>query len=275
MNTTLQDFVAPNGAQLRTYIDNGTIYFIGKDAALMLGYTNPQKAVRDHVDPEDRTVNVSFTVNGTSPTLINESGLYSLILSSRLPEARQLKRWVTAEVLPAIRRTGAYVAATGQETSEELIARALIAANDAMARQATRLAELEATTTAQLAELAQQDITIKTQELKLAAAAPKTIFADAVAASDTCILVGELAKILRQNGVDIGQNRLWRWMRDNHYICRANTQPTQRAMEKGLFRVIERTVIAPDGSTRICLTTKVTGKGQQYFLNQFLNNFSA
>lgn len=270
MNNTIKLFTAPSGAQLRTVVQDGTIYFVGKDAAQMLGYTNPQKAIRDHVEAEDKTVNESFTVNGTAPTLINESGLYSLILSSKLEEAKQFKKWVTSEVLPAIRKSGAYVVTTGQETQEELIARALIAANEAMNRQKERLAALEAKNSEQALELAQQDITIKEQQLALEVAAPKTLFADAVAQSDTCILIGELAKLLRQNGVEIGQNRLWKWMRDNRYICKANTQPTQRAMEQGLFRVIERSVVDGNGCTRLCLTTKVTGKGQQYFINQFL-----
>lgn len=270
MNNTIKLFTAPSGAQLRTVVQDGTIYFVGKDAAQMLGYTNPQKAIRDHVETEDKTVNESFTVNGTAPTLINESGLYSLILSSKLEEAKQFKKWVTSEVLPAIRKSGGYMVDIANETPEETMARALLVANETMNRQKERLAALEAKTNEQALELAQQDITIKEQQLALEVAAPKTLFADAVAQSDTCILIGELAKLLRQNGVEIGQNRLWKWMRDNRYICKANTQPTQRAMEQGLFRVIERSVVDGNGCTRLCLTTKVTGKGQQYFINQFL-----
>lgn len=256
MNNTIKLFTAPSGAQLRTVVQDGTIYFVGKDAAQMLGYTNPQKAIRDHVESEDKTVNDSFTVNGTAPTLINESGLYSLILSSKLEEAKAFKKWVTSEVLPAIRKSGGYMVDIANETPEETMARALLVANETMNRQKARLAQLE-----------QQNAE---QAAALEVAAPKTLFADAVAQSDTCILIGELAKLLRQNGVEIGQNRLWKWMRDNKYICKANTQPTQRAMEQGLFRVIERSVVDGNGCTRLCLTTKVTGKGQQYFINQFL-----
>ena len=179
---------------------------------------------------------------------------------------------MTSEVLPAIRKTGGYVATNGTETQEELIARALIAANEAMERQKARLADLEAKTQEQQLELAQQDITIKQQQLALDVAAPKALFADAVAQSDTCILIGELAKLLRQNGVEIGQNRLWKWMRENHYICKNSNNPTQKSMEKGLFRVVERTVMAGDGLTRAVFTTKVTGTGQQFFINLFLNN---
>ena len=263
MNTEIKLFTSPTGTELRTVEKDGIIYFVGKDVATMLGYTNPQKAIRDHVDIDDKTVNESFTVNGTAPTLVNESGLYSLILASKLPEAKQLKKWVTSEVLPAIRRDGAYVATTGTETQEELMARALIAANEAMQRQKLRLEQ-------QQQELAQQDITIRQQALELEAAAPKALFADAVAQSESCILIGELAKLIRQNGYPMGQNRLFTWLRENGYLMKDN-RPTQRSMERGLFRVIERSVLEPNGSTRLCLTTKVTGKGQQHFINLFLS----
>ena len=271
MNNTIKLFTAPSGAQLRTVVQDGTIYFVGKDAAQMLGYSDTFGALKKHVDAEDKQncQNDSFeTPRGL--TIINESGLYSLILSSKLEEAKAFKKWVTSEVLPAIRKSGGYMVDIANETPEETMARALLVANETMNRQKERLAALEAKTNEQALELAQQDVTIKQQALELEVTAPKALFADAVANSDTCILIGELAKLLRQNGVEIGQNRLWKWMRDNRYICKANTQPTQRAMEQGLFRVIERSVIDGNGCTRLCLTTKVTGKGQQYFINQFL-----
>lgn len=270
METQIKQFTAPCGAQLRTIAVNGTVYFVGKDAAQMLGYTNPQKAIRDHVEPEDKTVNESFTVNGTAPTLINESGLYSLILSSKLPEAKQFKRWVTSEVLPAIRRDGGYIAATVEETPEEVMARALQIAQATLDRQKERIAELEFKSESQALELAEQDIKLGQQQRALDAAAPKVTFADAVAQSDNCILIGELAKLIRQNGIDMGMNRLFRWLRDNKYLMRDN-RPTQRSMERGLFRVIERSIVDASGNTRLCLTTKVTGKGQQYFINLFLS----
>lgn len=257
MNNTIKLFTAPSGAQLRTVVQDGTIYFVGKDAAQMLGYSDTFGALKKHVDAEDKQncQNDSFeTPRGL--TIINESGLYSLILSSKLEEAKAFKKWVTSEVLPAIRKSGGYMVDIANETPEETMARALMLANDTMNRQKARLAQLE-----------QQNAE---QAAALEVAAPKALFADAVAQSDTCILIGELAKLLRQNGVEIGQNRLWKWMRDNKYICKANTQPTQRAMEQGLFRVIERSVVDGNGCTRLCLTTKVTGKGQQYFINQFL-----
>jgi anti-repressor protein len=271
MNNAIQTFTAPTGVQLRTVNKDGQIFFVGKDAAEALGYEAPRNAIKRHVDDDDKLMH-RFSASGQERemTIINESGLYSLILSSKLEEAKQFKKWVTSEVLPAIRKSGGYMVDIANETPEETMARALLVANETMNRQKERLAALEAKTNEQALELAQQDITIKEQQLALEVAAPKALFADAVAQSDTCILIGELAKLLRQNGVEIGQNRLWKWMRDNRYICKANTQPTQRAMEQGLFRVIERSVVDGNGCTRLCLTTKVTGKGQQYFINQFL-----
>lgn len=253
----IQTFTAPTGVQLRTVNKDGQIFFVGKDAAEALGYEAPRNAIKRHVDDDDKLMH-RFSASGQERemTIINESGLYSLILSSKLEEAKQFKKWVTAEVLPAIRKSGGYMVDIANETPEETMARALLVAQETMQRQRDRLAALEAKTEA--------------QEIALAAAAPKALFADAVAQSDSCILIGELAKLLRQNGVEIGQNRLWKWMRENKYICKTNTQPTQRAMEQGLFRVIERSVVDGNGCTRLCLTTKVTGKGQQYFINQFL-----
>lgn len=235
---------------VRTIEINNGPWFVGKDVALALGYTNPQKAIRDHVDAEDRTVNDSFTVNGTAITLINESGLYSLILSSKLPNAKEFKRWVTAEVLPVIRKHGMYA-------TEDLLNNPDLAIKTFQA-----LKEEQEKNKRLLAENA---------EMK-----PKALFADAVATSHSSILVGDLAKILRQNGVIIGQHRLFNWLRNTGYLIKSGTSknmPTQRAMEMGLFEVKESTVTNPDGTVRITRTTKVTGKGQQYFINKFLGDY--
>lgn len=175
---------------------------------------------------------------------INESGLYSLVLSSKLPSAKKFKRLVTSEVLPQIRKTGSY--ATPQLTGEELMAKALIEAKSVLERQNKQIIEMK----------------------------PKAIFADAVATSDTSILIGDLAKLIKQNGTDIGQKRLFERMRNDGYLIKKGTSknmPTQMAMEKGLFEVKERVISNPDGSTRITRTTKVTGKGQIYFINKFKN----
>ncbi len=137
----LQIFKYQNN-DVRTVSIDGEPWFVGKDVAEVLGYSNPQKAIRDHVDNEDRTVNESFTVNGTQATLINESGLYSLIMSSKLPSAKEFKRWVTAEVLPSIRKHGGYIAGQEELSDSELIAKALVVAQRTLADREKRLADL-------------------------------------------------------------------------------------------------------------------------------------
>lgn len=223
---------------------DGKPYFVGKDVAEALGYANPQKAIRDHTDIEDRTVNDSFTVNGTKVILINESGLYSLILSSKLESAKRFKHWVTSEVLPSIRQTGGYQMTMPQ--GKELLALAVLEAQK----------------------------TIEAQNKDIERMKPKEIFADAVSASHTTILIGEIAKLLRQNGIDIGAKRLFAWMRGNGYLVKRQgtdyNTPTQKSVDLGVLTTKETTDIHSDGSTKIVKTAKVTGKGQQYFINKFL-----
>lgn len=231
---------------------NGEPWFVGKDVAEILGYTNPQKAIRDHVDDDDKTVNESFRVNGTMGILINESGLYSLVLSSKLPTAKKFRKWVTSEVLPTIRRHGAYM-------TEKTLEKALTSP-DFLIQLATQL-KSEQERRKQLEEQAEQD-------------RPKVLFANAVETSKTSILVGELAKILKQNGVDTGQKRLFAWLREHGFLIKREgtdyNMPTQRAMEQGLFEIKESTVIHADGHTSVTKTPKVTGKGQTFFINKFL-----
>lgn len=138
----LQIFENPDFGQIRTVEVNGEPWLVGRDVAAALGYSNPQKAIRDHVDSDDCTVNDSFTVNGTQGTLINESGLYALVLSSKLPGAKRFKRWVTSEVLPAVRRTGGYLAGAERMTPEELMAKALTVAQRTLADREARLSAL-------------------------------------------------------------------------------------------------------------------------------------
>lgn len=230
---------------------DGESWLVGKDVAERLGYSNPQKAIRDHVDDEDKTVNESFTVNGTMGVLINESGLYSLVLGSKLPNAKKFKRWVTSEVLPAIRKHGGYL--TAEKVEEALLN------PDVLIRLAT--------------ELKDEREARRALESKVAEDAPKVLFADSVSTAKTSILIGELAKLLKQNGLEVGQKRLFAWMRENGYLMRAGSSynmPTQRAMEQGLFEIKETTINNPDGSTRLTRTPKVTGKGQVYFVNRML-----
>lgn len=241
-------FENPEFGSIRTLQKDGEPWFVGKDVAAALGYSNPRKAIADHVDEEDKGVTNCYTLGGNqNMTIINESGLYSLILSSKLPTAKKFKHWVTSEVLPSIRKTGGYI--SGQETMSDagLMAKALLVAQRQINQRDARIAEMQ----------------------------PKALFADSVAASKTSILIGELAKILKQNGVEnMGQNRLFEWLRSNGYLIRRKgtdyNMPTQRAMELKLFEIKETVVSHADGHQTINKTPKVTGKGQQYFINAFL-----
>ena len=252
----LQIFKSEEFGQIRTVEIDGEPWFVGKDVANALGYSNPRKAMIDHVDSEDKGVTKRDTPGGNQEmTIINESGLYSLILSSKLPTAKQFKHWVTSEVIPSIRKNGGYIANQDQLTDAELLAKALIVANRTIEERQARIESLE-------------------HQAKLDR--PKVIFADAVETAKTTILVGELAKILKQNGIDIGQNRLFEKLRDDGFLIKRKgtdyNMPTQYSMERGLFEIKETVIAQPDGSTRVNKTVKVTGKGQQYFINRFLED---
>ena len=242
-------FDNPEFGEIRTTTIDDEPWFVGKDVAEILGYSDTFGAIKKHVDGEDKQncQNDSFE-SPRGMTVINESGLYSLILSSKLPTAKKFKRWVTSEVLPAIRKNGMYM--TDQKAYD------LLHNSGSLADMLQQAAE----------QLRQKDIEIRRMK-------PKELFADAVATSDSSILVGELAKLLKQNGVEIGQNRLFQWMRDNGYLIKSGSSknmPTQKAMEAELFEIKERTINNPDGTVRITKTPKVTGKGQQYFINKLL-----
>ena len=175
-----------------------------------------------------------------------------MIANSELPNAQKFESWVFDEVLPSIRKNGGYIA--GQETlsDDELMAKALLVAQN---------------------KIAEKDGIIQRQREQIEADKPKTIFADAVSASKTSILVGDLAKLICQNGYQIGQKRLFEWLRENGYLVKSGTSknmPMQRYIEQGLFEVKESNVQNPDGSVRITKTTKITGKGQIYFINKFI-----
>ena len=242
-------FDNPEFGKVRTMEINGEPYFVGKDVAIILGYAKPENALTTHVDGDD-TLKQGVTDNlgrAQNTTLINESGLYSLILSSKLPKAKEFKRWVTSEVLPSIRKHGAYAV-------DELL-------NDP---------EFAIKTFTALKEERERSKRLTEQ---IEADKPKVIFADSVSAAKSSILVGDLAKLLKQNGVNIGQNRLFEWLRQNGYLIKDGTSknmPTQRAADMKLFEVKVRTVNNPDGSIRETKTTVVTGKGQVYFVNKFL-----
>ncbi len=243
-----------NGASLRTDRWGGGAWFVAKDACDILGMSNPSMAVtaldKDEVaqiDPKDYLG--SENRSNQAVNIVSEPGLYKLIMRSRKPEAKEFQRWVTHEVLPQIRKTGGYIPTSESDSDEDIMARAVLVAqktikqkNQQIAEQQTRIVELE----------------------------PKARFADAVAASDDTCLIGELAKMLLQNGIPVGQNRLFRLLRAEGYLGKSGSNrnmPTQRAMELGLFRIKETTVTHADGHTTVSRTPKVTGKGQRYFID--------
>ena len=237
--------------QIRTMVIEGQPWFVGKDVARALGYKNISDALNKHVFDEDKGVAKCDTLGGNQiMTIVSESGMYSLIFGSKLERAKSFKHWVTSKVLPDIRKTGMYA-------TDELINNP-----DLLIQVATQLKE---------ERQARQELEHINQ-----ANQPKVLFADSVASSKQTILIGDLAKLIKQNGYDIGQNRLFEWLRANGYLISRSGEsynmPTQRAMDLELFEVKERTHLNPDGSVRLTKTTKVTGKGQVYFINKFLQN---
>ena len=253
MGTNLQTWSYEN-SEIRTVEKDGEPWFVGKDVADILGYQNGSRDINRHVDEEDRHKVMIFDGNQDKETIIiNESGLYSLILSSKLPNAKKFKRWVTSEVLPSIRKHGAYM--TDQTLEQALTS------PDFLIQLATQLKE----------EKEQR----KQLEAKVEQDKPKVLFADSVSASKSSILVGELAKILKQNGVDTGQFRLFALLRENGYLIKREgsdyNMPTQKSAEMGLFEVKQTIITHSDGHITTNKTPKVTGKGQVYFVNKFMN----
>lgn len=231
--------------EVRSLLLNNDPWFIGKDVAETLGYTDTNQAIRKHVDDEDKlSRRFDGSGQGREMVIINESGLYSLILSSKLPSAKKFKRWVTSEVLPALRKTGQYQ--VKELSGQELMAKALIEAQSVLAAKDKQIEQMK----------------------------PKVVFADAVATSHTSILVGELAKILKQNGIEMGQKRLFAWLREKGYLIKRQgtdyNMPTQKAIDLGLFEIKEGSYVNGSGVNITTKTPKVTGKGQQYFINKFL-----
>ena len=251
MTPAIKIFNNAEFGEVRIFDKNGEPWFVGRDVCNILGYAKPENAVASHVDEDDKTTTLiqgSGSNYKSKVILINESGLYSLILSSKLPNAKRFKHWVTSEILPSIRKHGMYA-------TDELINNpdVFIQVLQELKAERERKAALEA---------------------QAEANRPKIIFADAVAASHNSILIGDLAKLIKQNGVDIGQKRLFEWLRNNGYLMKSGASynlPTQKSMELKLFEIKERTINNPDGSIRTTKTTKVTGKGQQYFINKLLS----
>lgn len=247
-------FESPEFGQVRTTVIGGEPWFVAADVCRALDLGNPTRAL-DRLDDDERTlISIKGASNGKPVNGVNEPGLYSLVLGSRKPEAKAFKRWITHDVIPAIRKTGGYQV---PQSPAEQMAQGILAAQKL---------------------LAERDATIAKQNEQIAVLTPKGIFADAVTASKTSILVGGLAKLIKQQGIDIGQKRLFAWMRENGFLIKSGTEknmPTQRAMDMKLFEVKEGSFVDGNGVNRITRTTKVTGKGQVYFVNKFLNGSKA
>lgn len=241
MMNQIKIFESPEFGRIRTVSDEkGEPWFIGKDVATVLGYSNVRDALCKHVDKEDKGVANCDSLGGRQKTtIINESGLYSLILSSKLPRAREFKRWVTSEVLPQIRRTGGYIPLAAEDDEKTILAKAVRILNR----------------------------TLEQKDELLEAQRPKVEFADAVTTGDGCILMSELAKLLTRNGYPTGRTRLFRWMRENGYIFKRSTEPIQKWVEEGIFATSVTMIKTHHGSEER-VTTKVTGKGQEYFLSK-------
>lgn len=247
----LQIFNNAEFGKIRTVKKNDVVYFAGSDVAKALGYAIPHKAVQTHCKGVLKW-NIPTDSGNQDVLFITEGDVYRLIMKSKLPSAERFESWVMDEVLPSIRKNGGYIAGQETMTDDELLAKALMVANN---------------------KIAERDRIIEHQKAKIEYDRPKTIFADAVATSNTSILVGDLAKIICQNGVQIGQKRLFAWLRNNGYLMKNGSSynmPIQRYVQQGLFEVKERSIQNPDGSVRITITPKVTGKGQLYFVNKFL-----
>ena len=253
MNNEIQQFDF-RGASLRTLTDKaGEPWFVAKDVCDILELTNPAVALQSLDDDEKTNLSNSYvwSESGRSPLIISEPGLYRLVMRSRKPEAKEFQRWVTHEVLPQIRKTGGYIPTTAADDDMTILAKAVMIGQRTMEAQKRRITE---------------------QQTRIVELEPKARFADAVAASDGTCLVGELAKMLRQNGMDIGQNRLFRLLQADGYLGKSGSNrnvPTQRAMDLGLFRIKETTVTHADGHTTVSRTPKVTGKGQRYFIDRY------
>lgn len=259
MNSEIQPFEF-EGNKVRALANGDEVVFVASDIAKILGYRDAANLARN-LDDDERGIHEVSTPSGTqNMTVLTELGLYRAILNREIayvkePEAqafvKRFQRWVTHEVLPQIRKTGGYIPTSESDSDEDIMARAVLVAQKTIERKNQQLQA--------------KDAQIKVLE-------PKARFADAVAASDGTCLVGELAKMLRQNGMDIGQNRLFRLLQADGYLGKSGSNrnvPTQRAMDLGLFRIKETTVTHADGHTTVSRTPKVTGKGQRYFIDRY------
>jgi len=261
----LKIFQNPTFGEVRVTEKNGEPMFCLADVCKAVKLTNPS-SVKSRLDAEDIELFDLHALNGfsaiemignTTATFITEAGFYDVLLFSSSPNVKPFRKWITKEVIPSIRKTGGYMVARTDDTPEEIMARALLIANDAIKRKDERIAALQRKS--------------DEQQIKIDGDAPKVNFANALTSSDDCILVRELAKLIKQNGVSIGGGRLWAWLREHGYICKNSCEPTQYAMEKKLFVVVTRSIESGNSNPIVKRTTKVTQRGCLYFINKFIS----
>ena len=267
----IQIFNNPQFGSVRTIGTPEEPWFCATDVCKALGYANGRKATADHVDEGDVTKRDTPTTNQFGSeviiqmTYVNESGLYALIFGSKLPSAKAFKKWVTSEILPSIRKTGQY----------SLSERGITLPNFSNPAEAARAwADMYDKAHTLEAKTQEQQLAIEAKDKKIEEDKPKVAFADAVTSSSSCCLIGELAKILAQNGYKIGQNRLFEWLRQHHYLGSKGeyyNMPYQKYIEQGIFKLSQKT-FSQGVNMKVGVTTVVTTKGQQYFINKFLSN---
>lgn len=249
----LQIFENTEFGQIRTVTKDNEPWFVASDICKVLELSNPTMAMERLDDDEKSKLNLGLS--GGATNCVNEYGLYNLVLASRKQGAKDFKRWITHEVIPSIRKNGGYIAGQDTLSDDELMAKALMVAQK---------------------KIEQKNEIIAMQDSRIQEMRPKEIFADAVSSSTTSILVGDLAKLICQNGVQIGQKRLFEWLRENGYLIKRKgadwNMPTQRSMEMGLFEIKESTHLDGNGCNVTTRTPKVTGKGQVYFVNKFIDD---
>lgn len=262
----LVNFKNEDFGEIRTMLVDGVPYFVGRDVALALGYAKPRNAILQHVDNEDALKQGIPDSQGLiqQTTLINESGVYSLIFSSKLETAKSFKKWVTSEVLPSIRKSGSYSVIPSYQIDDPI-------------KRAEKWIEEQKEKKALEVKVGELSAENKELEKRIEEDTPKVIFAMAVTESKRSCLVAELAKIICQNGMEIGQNRLFKWLRKKGYLGTKGeyyNQPMQRYVEAGLFEIKKRVITKPNGSTITVSTPMVTPTGQLHILNKFLEYYS-
>lgn len=248
----IQKFTNDEFGTIRTVEQDGKVMFCGKDVATALGYAKPNNALNAHCKGDALIRGITDSLGREQQArFITEGDLYRLIASSKLPSAQQFESWVFDEVLPSIRKQGAYVYSDGTESDDVLMARGLLAAQTIIDKK---------------------NAVIEGQQREIEELRPKALYADAVTASDGTCLVGELAKMMRQNGVQVGQNRLFEWLRRDGFLGKTGSNynvPTQMAMERGLFRIKETAVTHSDGHVTVSRTPKITGHGRVVLMNRY------